>query len=132
MAEYSFGKVVDSLLEGLEGVATAKTVVGEPIYVNDTILVPLVEVSVGLGAGAALNKDKTKKQEGGGMGAKLSPTAVLVIKEGSTRLVSIKDQTVAGKALDMVPELVNRFTGKSKISDPEVRSTIDELKEESK
>ena len=130
MAENSFGKVVDSLLEGLEGFATAKTVVGEPMQVNDTILIPLVDVSIGLGAGAALNDTKSKDHEGGGMGAKLSPNAVLVIKDGNTKVISLKNQTAVTKAMDMVPELINRFTGKNKIDDPEVEEAIESLKAE--
>ena len=44
------------------------------------------------------------------MGAKISPSAILVIQNGSTRLVNIKDQNTVNKMLDMVPDLVNRFT----------------------
>lgn len=45
------------------------------------------------------------------MSAKLSPSAILVIQNGSTRLVNIKNQNTVNKMLDMVPDLVNRFTG---------------------
>ena len=82
--------VVDSLLKGLEGFATAKTVVGEAIHVNDTIILPLVDVSFGIGAGAALNEEKKKNNGGGGMGAKMSPSAVLLIQNGVPRLINIK------------------------------------------
>ena len=119
-----FGCVVNNLIENLEGFATAKTTVGEPIRVEDAVIVPLVDVSIGVGAGAALNQDKKHDREAGGMGAKLSPTALLLIKDGSTRIINIKDQNVAMKAMDLIPDIVNRFVGKTKVDDAGLASEI--------
>ena len=133
MAENSnFGSVVNSLLDGLSGYATAKTVVGEPIKVEDTILLPLVDVSIGVGAGAALNAEKKRDREAGGMGAKLSPSAILMIKDGAVRILNIKDQTTAMKALDIVPEVVNRFAGRTSIKNKDVANKAENLKKEKK
>lgn len=120
MAE-NFNSVMTSLLKGVDGVLSAKTVVGEPINVGDTIIVPLVDVSFGLGAGAG-NKEK-KSSGGGGVGGKMSPSAILVIKDGKTKLVNIKQQDGITKILDMVPDLVDKFTHKNDdmISDDEAR-----------
>ncbi len=46
------------------------------------------------------------------MGAKMSPSAVLVIQNGTTKLVNIKNQDTVTKILDMVPDVVDRITGK--------------------
>ena len=54
---------------------SAKTVVGDAIHVGDTIILPLVDVSFGVGAGA-FEGDK-KSNGGGGMTGKLTPSAVL-------------------------------------------------------
>ena len=45
------------------------------------------------------------------MSAKMSPSAVLVIQNGTTKLVSVKHQDPMTKALDLVPDLVNKFVG---------------------
>ena len=82
-------------------------VVGEAIHVGDTIILPLVDVSFGVGAGA-FEGDK-KSNGGGGMTGKLTPSAVLVIQNGSTKLVNVKNQDGLTKVLDMVPDFVNRF-----------------------
>lgn len=111
MAENNFNSVMTSLLKGVESVLSTKTVVGEPINVGDTILVPLVDVSFGLGAGAG-NQDK-KASGGGGVGGKMSPSAILVIQNGKTKLVNIKQQDGVTKILDMVPDLVDKFTHKN-------------------
>ena len=105
----NFREVVDSMLKGMDGFLSSKTVVGEPTVINDTILVPFVDVSFGVGAGDF--KGEKKDNGAGGLTGKMSPSAVLVIQNGTTRLVNIKNQDSMTKILDMVPDLVNRFAG---------------------
>ncbi len=112
MAENQFQNVMDSLMKGMDTVFTAKTVVGEPTQVGDTIIVPLVDVSFGVGAGAGLNADKKTNKGGGGMGGKMTPSAVLVIKNGTTKLVNVKNQDSLTKILDLIPEVIDKFTAK--------------------
>ncbi len=42
----------------------------------------------------------------------MSPSAVLVIKNGSTKLVNIKNQDAITKILDLVPDVMDRFSRK--------------------
>ncbi|MBR4669998.1 MAG: GerW family sporulation protein [Butyrivibrio sp.] len=110
MGESNFNSVVESLLHGMNSILATKTVVGEPTKVEDTIVLPLVDVSFGVGAGSS---DTDKKNGGaGGFGARMSPSAVLVIKNGSTKLVNIKNQDVVTKVLDLVPDIMDRFSAK--------------------
>ena len=90
MSKENLKDTMGSLFDGMEGFLTSKTVVGEPIYIKDTIILPLVDVSFGMGAGA-FSGDK-KDKSGGGIGGKMTPSAVLVIKDGQTKLVNIKNQ----------------------------------------
>ena len=108
--ENNFKDTVNSLLKGMDGFVSAKTVVGDAIHVGDTIILPLVDVSFGVGAGA-FEGDK-KNNGGGGLAGKMSPCAVLVIQNGSTKLVNVKNQDGLTKVLDMVPDFVNKFTSK--------------------
>ena len=107
--ENNFKDTVNSLFKGLDSFISAKTVVGEAIHVGDTIILPLVDVAFGVGAGA-FEGDK-KSNGGGGMTGKMSPSAVLVIQNGTTKLVNIKNQDAITKAIDMAPDLINRFMG---------------------
>ena len=85
-----------------------KTVVGEAITVGDTIILPLVDVSFAVGAGAFSGE---KKNNGGlEWAGKVSPSAVLVISNGMTKLVNIKNQDGLTKILDMVPDFLNKFS----------------------
>lgn len=123
MAENNFSETVGSLFKGLDNFITSKTVVGDAITVGDTIILPLVDVSFGVGAGA-FNEDK-KSQGGGGMGGKITPSAILVIQNGHTKLVNIKNQDSLTKILDMVPDMVDKFTGKDVEITSDVKDVID-------
>lgn len=108
MAENNFTGVIESLMKGMNTVLSTKTVVGEATKIGDTIILPLVDVTFGVGAGATVG-DK-KNSGAGGFSGKLTPSAVLVIKNGSTKLVNIKNQDTVTKVLDMIPDIVDKFT----------------------
>ena len=116
MSENNFNSTVESLFKGMDSFITTKTVVGDAINIGDTIILPLVDVSFGVAAGAFMQE---KKNNGAGrLGGKIQPSAVLVIQDGKTKLVNIKNQDGMTKILDMVPDLVNRFTsGKAEEND---------------
>ena len=115
MADNSFNNTVESLFKGMDSFITTKTVVGDAIHIGDTIILPLVDVLFGVAAGAF---SAEKKNNGaGGMGGKIQPSAVLVIQNGQTKLVNVKNQDGMTKILDMVPDVISRFTSKNDDSD---------------
>lgn len=123
MAESSFNGVVGSLLKGMDGFLSTKTVVGEPTQIGDTIIVPLVDVSFGVGAGTF--RGEKKDNGAGGITGKMSPSAVLVIQNNSTRLVNVKNQDAVTKILDLVPDVMNKLMSKKEeeVSDEEAVNT---------
>lgn len=102
---------VGALLKGMDSFITTKTVVGDPQQVGDTIILPLIDASFGVGAGAFC--DDKKNNGAGGMSGKISPSAVLVIRNGETKLVNVKNQDSITKILDMVPGFVDKFSNKN-------------------
>lgn len=125
MAENQFATTVEALFKGMDQFVTTKTVVGEAVKVDDAIILPLVDVTCGMAAGSFA--ENAKHNGGGGMSAKMSPSAVLVIQNGVTKLVNVKQQDAVTKVLDMIPDFVNKFTGKDK---QEVSSDVLQAAEE--
>ena len=116
MAENQFPSTVDALFKGMDNFITTKTVVGEPVKIDaNTTIIPLVDVSCGMAAGSFAQNAKTNG--GGGLSAKMSPSAILVIQNGMTKLVNIKHQDAMTKIIDMVPDFMNRFMGKDVSAD---------------
>lgn len=128
MANNNFGSTVSALFQGMDGLVSSKTVVGDAICVGDITILPLIDVSFGLGAGAFSGEKQEKG--GGGLGGKMSPSAVLVIQDGKTKLVNIKNQDTMTKILDLVPEMVDRFTAKKekKLTEEDVVEILDNAK----
>ena len=122
----NFRETAGALFEGMNVYLSSKTVVGQPIQVKDAILVPLSDVSFGMGAGAYAKTDKNNSA--GGVTGKMSPNAILVIQNGTTRLISVKSTDNVGKALDMVPDIIARFTGKAPAEDADIAEAVDNIK----
>ena len=53
-----FSSVMESLLKGVDSILSTKTVVGEPKQFGDTIILPLVDVTFGVGAGGSAAEKK--------------------------------------------------------------------------
>lgn len=124
-----FNSTVGSLFQGMDKFLTTKTVVGEPTTIGDTIILPLVDVSFGVAAGAFA--DGQKNNGAGGLGGKMTASAVLVIKDNQIRLVNVKNQDTITKVLDMVPDLIDRFQKKEEKEEgsEEVDSAVSDILE---
>ena len=79
----NFQSTVESLFKGMDSFLTTKTVIGDAIHIG-----------------------------GGGMGAKITPSAILVINKNGTKLVNVKNQDAITKILDMIPDIAAKFTKK--------------------
>ena len=120
-----FKDTVSALFQGMDQVVSSKTVVGDPIIVKDMVLIPLVDVTFGLGAGASNGEKKDKGM--GGLGGKITPSAVLVIKDNTTRLVNIRNQDTMTKLFDMVPDLLDRLKERKEddVTEEDITSALD-------
>ena len=103
-------KTTQELVEAMEHFITTKSVVGEPIQIGETILLPLADVSFGMGIGMFSKGDNGT----GGVGGKITPNSVLVLKKGSSKIISVKDADGVSKLIDMVPDVVDKFGDKIK------------------
>jgi len=129
MADNNFNATVAALFKGIDGVISSKTVVGEAIQVGDITILPLVDVSFALGAGAFSGDNKEKGA--GGLGGKMTPSSVLVIQDGKTKLVNIKNQDAITKILDMIPDVMDKFKKKEeKITEDDVIEILNEAEKE--
>ena len=126
MADNTFSNTVEALFKGMDSFISTKTVVGDAIKVDEnTTVLPLIDVSFGVGAGAFANNEKKKNNGGGGMGGKISPNAVLVIRNGEARVINIKNQDLVTKTFEIVPELINKF--KNRNNKDEIDNEVDEI-----
>ena len=129
MSGSNFNSTVESLFHGMAGFLSSKTIVGEPIKAGDTLILPLMEVSFGMAAGAFHREHK--ESASGGMGGKMTPTAVLVIKDGTVRVITVNSNDPVSKIIDLAPDIINKISGHFS-SDPDVDDSINKMKEDAK
>ncbi len=103
------------LFEDFKSMISTESVVGEPIYLGDAVIVPFVDVSFGFGSGTTGPDGKSGGEAGGG---KMVPTAVLILKGERVELFSIKNAastTAVDKVLNMVPEIISHFRKRKEV-----------------
>ena len=86
--------VVD-ILKGVVGelreIAKSETIIGEPITVGKTTVLPVVKLSVGFGAGGGQDEDNkaaSKFGGGGGGGARIEPAGFIIIEDKGVRFLA--------------------------------------------
>jgi uncharacterized spore protein YtfJ len=112
-------RLVTSTLGEIEKVLGSKTVVGEPITVGDSTLIPLISVGFGfgLGGGSGLGETKQKGDStagGGGAGGGVKPIAVIIVDKDGARIEPIKGGMASAleKIGETVPEMMTKFAEK--------------------
>lgn len=121
LSESKIKDTITSIFNGVETLVDTKKVIGEPYTVGETTIIPFIETSVGLGVG-----DLKNNKEAAGAGCKVKPIACLIIQDGFTKLINIENQDAITKALDMIPDLVDKLLHKNKNS--EINEAIEEIK----
>lgn len=104
--EKQLNESLEVLFNKVEDLVSTKTIVGDAVIIGDITLLPLIEVSVGVGAGAT---EDGKGSAAGGMGAKITPSAVLVIQKGNVQMINIKNQDAVNKLIDMAPGIAQKL-----------------------
>ena len=109
-------KLVKTTLGEIEKVLDSKTVVGEPITIEGTTLIPLMSVGFGFAAGGGSGKGETKEAtEGGGSGsgggAGGRPIAIIVIDKDGVRIEPIKGgmATAIEKLSETIPDIAAKL-----------------------
>lgn len=106
---------LDTLFSNLEKFLKTETVIGEPIVVGETTLVPIISVTFGCGTGGGTGKDNKGMDGTGsglGAGARVSPNAILVIKKDEVTMLPVKSKNNLDALINMVPEIMLKVKGK--------------------
>jgi len=110
--------LMKDLFNGVDNFIGTRTVVGDPIKVDGATIIPLIDATCGMAVG---EYNKNGKSSGaGGMSTKMTVTAILVVQNGYTKLINVKNQDSISKLIDMIPDILNKVTGKNQISDKAV------------
>jgi uncharacterized spore protein YtfJ len=110
--------LVTTILGEVEKVLGSKTVVGDPIVIGDSTLIPLISVGVGFGAGTGGAADRKQQGEnitgGAGAGAGVRPVAIIIVDKDGARIEPIKSGMASAleKIGETIPEIMDKFIEK--------------------
>ena len=116
MDKNPIGELMQNTMENVRSILKVDTVVGDPIYTPDGImLVPISKISVGFGGGGVeFNQKKVGENRpyGGGnaTGVKIEPIGFLIVKDGSVRMVNVTPpaNNTVDRIIDLVPQVMDR------------------------
>ena len=116
MDKNPIGELMQNTMENVRSILKVDTVVGDPIYTPDGImLVPISKISVGFGGGGVeFNQKKVGENRpyGGGnaTGVKIEPIGFLIVKDGTVRMVDVMPpaNTTVDRIIDLVPQVMDR------------------------
>ena len=114
----SLPNMLENTIAKIREMVDVNSVVGEPITTPDGVtIIPISKVSVGFAGGGSdfvsRNVNKLENPFGGGAGGgvKVIPTAFLVVKDGSVRMlpVAAPASTTADRVVEMVPDVLDKI-----------------------
>ncbi len=116
MDKNPIGELMQNTMENVRSILKVDTVVGDPIYTPDGImLVPISKISVGFGGGGVeFNQKKVGENRpyGGGnaTGVKIEPIGFLIVKDGTVRMVNVTPpaNNTVDRIIDLVPQVMDR------------------------
>ncbi len=98
----------DSLFKNLDSLLKTKTIIGDPMTIDDAVIIPIMEVSFGMASGSFAHESGNA----GAMSARMTPVALYVLQNGIGRVVNIKNTDAVSKVVDLIPDFVNKVNGK--------------------
>ena len=110
--------MLDNTITKIREMVDVDAVVGEAITTPDGItIIPISKVSVGFGGGGSdyVSKHVNKQENpfGGGVcaGIKVTPTAFLVIKDGTVRVLPVSEpaNTTVDRLVEMIPDTLDKI-----------------------
>lgn len=124
MSENNIKAIIDVTMEKLRAMVDSDTVLGTPVTVGDTAVIPVSKVAFGLATGGSDFPSKTDKQVfggGGGAGVSINPMGVLVISGGNVKFVPINNEiTSIDRLLQAAPEILDKIKGMTEKHEPTV------------
>jgi uncharacterized spore protein YtfJ len=108
--------LVKTTLGEIEKVLSTKTVVGEPLTIQGTTLIPLISAGFGFGAGGGSGKGEAKQKgegSGGGTGggAYVKPVAVVIVTKEGVKVEPIIGSLAGAmeKLGETIPHLIEKW-----------------------
>lgn len=110
-------EVLNASLARIRDMADANMVVGQPIVLGDTTIVPVSKITMGLGSGGADFGTKNAGAEGSfgggiGCGISLTPVAFIITQGERVRVVPVDEpaKSTTDRLVEQLPGLIEKLS----------------------
>lgn len=100
--------VMESIYDKLDNFLKTETVIGRTIDLGEVKLIPIITASFGLGGGVG-EEENESVTGGGGLGCKISPDAILVVRGSEVEMMPVKNRDALDKLIEQVPDIINKI-----------------------
>ena len=122
MAEHPIQGLMGVTIEKIRDMVNAETIIGDPIHVDDTTIIPVSRVTSGLRPAAPTSAPAPTSRcsaAGSGAGVSVTPVAFLVVSNGNVRTVQLVEKVSAvDNVIASLPELVDKVVALIKKEKP--------------
>jgi uncharacterized spore protein YtfJ len=105
-------QIIKTLMDEIKAIARTETILGQPITVGATTIIPVCRIMLGFGAGGGEGEMEAKKGGGsgggGGGGVKVEPAAFVVIKGEEVTVMGAKPGKLEG-LFEAVPGIIDKI-----------------------
>lgn len=117
MADSKFSDIINASLEKVKEFASSETVIGDPITVGGTTIIPVSRITMGFASGGVDYAGKKARETvpkpnnfggGGGTGVNITPIAFLVVSEGGTVEILPITGYEENSSVDKITSLIER------------------------
>ena len=114
----SIPNMLENTIAKIREMVDVNSVIGNPITTPDGVpVIPVSTVSVGFGGGGSdyvsknVNKQENPFGGGAGGGVKVTPVAILIVKDGNVRMlpVAAPANTTADRLVEQIPETLYKI-----------------------
>ncbi|HCF50907.1 MAG TPA: sporulation protein YtfJ [Syntrophomonas sp.] len=109
--------LMKTAMQSIKEMVDVNTVVGDAVEANDgSVIIPISQVACGFAAGGGDYETQGGQQQsekpfagGSGAGVSVKPIGFLVVRSNDVRLLSTSGNHVAERALDLMPQFVDKI-----------------------
>ena len=103
-------ELIKTMMQEFRQMVKTETVVGEPVDVGGTVIVPVSKISFGFGAGGGKKAAKGGGGSGTAGGGSVEPVAFIVIRDGKAQLMALQEKEISFTSLlEFAPDVLKKI-----------------------
>lgn len=104
-------------VEKIRNMVDTDTIIGKPITVDSSTIIPVSKITYGFGSGGSDSKSKKDTEKitfggGGAAGVSVVPIAFLCIKDGNVKVLQVEPYfSSVDRIIELAPDIIDKIKG---------------------